>query len=367
MPRRAVSLIGLALSLCGVAGTPAAADPSRLALVIGNSTYAGLPPVPACAASVAVVSAALKRAGFEVTERLNVSNGRMGAGITEFGDAIARTPGSTAIAYVCGYAVGFDGRVFLLPASASLERETDALTQGVVARLLVSTVVNSDAKAGLVLLDSIAKPGNATPVPLAALVNPATLGSKGFAAVHSIAAPPGGPTPLAGAIVAGLLPPEVETRTLLGEIRAALQGVPGLTTVVHDPTSPAWLTGGPVPVAPVPVAAPAIAAAPAPARLPTLPPAPTPPPEPPPVAPLVQAVPPVVAPRVPAGPFAPNEADRRRLQLALQRLGYYAGKVDGTYGPDSLAAIRRFQHELGADMTGRLTAEQAARLLADSR
>jgi peptidoglycan hydrolase-like protein with peptidoglycan-binding domain len=58
-----------------------------------------------------------------------------------------------------------------------------------------------------------------------------------------------------------------------------------------------------------------------------------------------------------------NDLDRRRVQLALQRLGYYAGQVDGVFGPESLAAIRRFQHELGAEMTGRLTTDQAAHLL----
>ena len=54
----------------------------------------------------------------------------------------------------------------------------------------------------------------------------------------------------------------------------------------------------------------------------------------------------------------------RRVQLALQKLGYYAGKVDGVIGSDTLAASRRFQHELGAEMTGRLTKDQAERLLA---
>jgi peptidoglycan hydrolase-like protein with peptidoglycan-binding domain len=58
-----------------------------------------------------------------------------------------------------------------------------------------------------------------------------------------------------------------------------------------------------------------------------------------------------------------TESDRRRVQTALVRLGYYDGKVDGIFGPDSRAAIRRFQHELGADMTGRLTATQASRLV----
>ena len=33
------------------------------------------------------------------------------------------------------------------------------------------------------------------------------------------------------------------------------------------------------------------------------------------------------------------------------------------FGPDTRAAIRRYQHELGADMTGRLTAAQATRLV----
>ncbi len=58
-----------------------------------------------------------------------------------------------------------------------------------------------------------------------------------------------------------------------------------------------------------------------------------------------------------------SDADRRRVQIGLAKLGYYDGRIDGIFGPDSRAAIRRFQHELGADMTGRLTAEQASRLV----
>jgi len=63
----------------------------------------------------------------------------------------------------------------------------------------------------------------------------------------------------------------------------------------------------------------------------------------------------------------PGQAELRRHQLALQRLGYYGGKVDGVAGADTLAAIRRFQHELHAEMTGRLTPEQAERLLKDGQ
>jgi peptidoglycan hydrolase-like protein with peptidoglycan-binding domain len=48
----------------------------------------------------------------------------------------------------------------------------------------------------------------------------------------------------------------------------------------------------------------------------------------------------------------------------LARLGYYAGTPDGVYGPETRAAMRRFQHEIGAEQTGRLTGEQAAQLIA---
>ncbi len=55
--------------------------------------------------------------------------------------------------------------------------------------------------------------------------------------------------------------------------------------------------------------------------------------------------------------------ERRRVQEALARLGYYAGEIDGLFGPETRAAIRRFQHEIGVEMTGVITGAQAARLL----
>jgi peptidoglycan hydrolase-like protein with peptidoglycan-binding domain len=58
-----------------------------------------------------------------------------------------------------------------------------------------------------------------------------------------------------------------------------------------------------------------------------------------------------------------SEADRQRVQETLHRLGYYEGHVDGIFGPLTRAAIRRFQHDIGADMTGHLTAEEASRLV----
>lgn len=58
-----------------------------------------------------------------------------------------------------------------------------------------------------------------------------------------------------------------------------------------------------------------------------------------------------------------SEAGRRQVQQALYRLGYYQGPVDGIFGPLTRAAIRRFQHNIGAEITGYLTAEEAHRLV----
>jgi peptidoglycan hydrolase-like protein with peptidoglycan-binding domain len=58
-----------------------------------------------------------------------------------------------------------------------------------------------------------------------------------------------------------------------------------------------------------------------------------------------------------------TDADRRRIQEALRRLGYYRGPIDGIIGPLTRAAIHRFQQEIGSEPTGALRADQATRLV----
>ena len=55
-------------------------------------------------------------------------------------------------------------------------------------------------------------------------------------------------------------------------------------------------------------------------------------------------------------------ANRRQVQEALHRLGYYDGPVDGIFGPLTRAATRRFQDSIGEKSTGHLTAAEASSL-----
>jgi peptidoglycan hydrolase-like protein with peptidoglycan-binding domain len=61
-----------------------------------------------------------------------------------------------------------------------------------------------------------------------------------------------------------------------------------------------------------------------------------------------------------------SEANRRQVQEALHRLGYYDGPIDGIFGPSTRAAIRSFQDSIGEKGTGHLTAAEASRLISPS-
>jgi peptidoglycan hydrolase-like protein with peptidoglycan-binding domain len=58
-----------------------------------------------------------------------------------------------------------------------------------------------------------------------------------------------------------------------------------------------------------------------------------------------------------------TDANRRQVQEALRRLGYYRGPTDGIIGRLTRTAIHRFQQDIGAEPTGSLTADQASRLV----
>lgn len=333
-PEAAARTTGMAALLLGTAALAAPAlsqdrpaAPLAIALVIGNTAYAALPRLPGCELSAGLAAASLSRAGFRVSQQSDPSNARMGAAIAALGDEAAATPGARAVIYYCGHVASLGDRVFLLPVQARLERDGDVLAVGIVARLLVSSVAAPDGAAGLVLMDVGARPGTDAAAPFASMVRP---GDAAHAGVAVAQVRPGGdavPGPLASAL-ADMLRADASIATALSGLSDPSSPLRARMLMVSLPRAPSWLVP---PAAPAPVAEPPAAAA-----VPVV---------------LVPAVP------IPAAPVlaTPGAADRRQLQLALQRLGYFRGRVTGAFGFDTMAAIRRFQSELNEDATGRLT------------
>jgi Putative peptidoglycan binding domain/Caspase domain len=391
--------------------------PARLALVIGNGAYALAPALPACVASANLVTARLKATGFDVESRADATNGGVGAALTNFAQAVAAHPGAALVVYVCGYAVNFRDRDFVLPVSATLTRPSDVLTEGVVARAFGATAGGAQAGPALVLLDVFALPTPGATAPTGTLAQEST---NGRLAVGVALEPPGpvAATPAATALATLLGETEVKLPGLIGHLQSLMpsggtnfvgqeEATADLLLVGEPARPPAALALAPAPApasapAPAPAAAPtpttaappaltpsplppvaaeaapqppappaAPASAPPTATTPVPPPSatPTPPPSPAPAAaaPAPASIPPT-APPPPTRPPLPNEAmmtqaNRRDVQIALARLGYYDGRIDGTMGPDTRAAIRRWQHEIGAEMTGTLTGALATRLV----
>ena len=333
-----------AAALLMLAAPVAAAEPVRIAVVIGNAAYAHLPPLPACETSARLVATALRRGGYTVNQLANPTNARMGAALSALADEAAAAPGARVVAYVCGYVSALGARLFLLPVEASIAREEEVLSQGIVARLPVAAVATPGVGAGLFLADARLRPG-ITATPAFDLARPGDAPRAGYAVALSTSDAPGS-APLAAALSEAAAAGTLEAGALLAELGATPRR--GTTVTAARPNEPAWIVGD---------AAPLVPPVPAPVPVPTTP---TPTPTRPTPTPPAPAIGP---PATDDAPATINPADRRRVQLELQRLGYFRGRVTGQFGWDTTNAIRQFQKELDAPVTGTLTTSQTNRLL----
>ena len=346
-PRFLPSLLGLA-GVC-LAASPALAEPLRVALVIGNAHYASLPELGQCAASATLVRDALKERGFEVIERPDLNRGEFDAAIGTLTRRTSASPPAVAALYYCGYAVEFNARTFLLPVSTTIARDSDVLTQGIIAKSLVDSLAHVVDSAGFVLLDSFQTPDAATNglARLAEQVQPGR-----FAVIGTANAAGGsGPTAAALALRDAVKGDKVTLEAFLNGMRDRLAKATNVAAALVAAVGPAaYLAGAPAPPPPPPPP-PVAATAPPPAQPPAQPIAAAPPPPPPP--PVHQM----------SDEDRMSDLDRRQVQAALATMGYYSGRIDATFGPETRAAIRRFQFEIKAEQTGVLTAEQATKLV----
>jgi hypothetical protein len=319
--RAAIGLVSLIAMM-----TPAVrALASGQALVIGEASYHGLPPLPGCALSARAVAAALRGAGFAVDEQIDASNGALYAAI---GKLSAAAPTATFI-YICSYATSFEDRSFVLPVSADISRPADVLTRGLLAKTLLNAAAGGKPAAAILAIDAVPLPNGPSVLDLDRLMQPALPGTLGY--IATITGTPGStPTPLAATLVELLHARAVESAGLLTGVQQQLGGLNTVSVAaLHVPDAGVYLAG-----------APAVAAA----------------------ARSGETASPSGSPASLPNEEQMTEAQRRLVQRALAHLGYYDAAADGVFGAETRAAIRRWQHEVHAPMTGHLTAEQASKL-----
>ena len=122
--RRLVPAVASGLVLSGAVPAPAAAETdARVALVIGNSDYANVTPLPNPANDAADVSAALDRLGFEVTRVDDATREGMLRSLRAFSRRTATA--SVALVFYAGHGVEMGGTNYLVPVDAQLDWDSD--------------------------------------------------------------------------------------------------------------------------------------------------------------------------------------------------------------------------------------------------
>ncbi|MCY4121795.1 MAG: caspase family protein [Acidobacteria bacterium] len=144
------SLVAATLVLAVFASASVVLADGRVALVVGNSTYAHIGRLPNPGNDAVDMAAALRRLGFEVTTELDADRGELTEALRAF---TRRSAGAdVALVFYAGHGLEMDGVNYLVPVDARLERDVDVRYETVTLDdLLVSTV---GARLRLVLLDA---------------------------------------------------------------------------------------------------------------------------------------------------------------------------------------------------------------------
>ncbi len=124
----------------------------RIALIIGNSTYAGVPALKNPPTDARAIADTLTGLGFEkVTLKLDMDRQATWAALAEFADDAARA--DWAVVYYAGHGIELDGQNYLIPVDAKLDSDRRVLFETVPLDHVVEATAGA-RKFRLVILDA---------------------------------------------------------------------------------------------------------------------------------------------------------------------------------------------------------------------
>ena len=332
--RRVLAVAGLSALVLLAPLSPSFAD-SRVALVVGNGTYAHIGRLPNPGNDAADMSVALRRLGFEVTQVLDANRGELNEALRAFTRESAGA--DVSLVFYAGHGLEMDGVNYLVPVDARLERDTDVRFEAVALDDILASTTGASLR--LVILDacrnnplarSMQRTGASRSVSRGSfgdldesLLGDETLVAYAAAAGTTAADGTGRNSPYTAALLAYLEEP-VELLTLFRRVR---NQVLATTNGEQRPWEYQSLLGEHY-LGVSPAAGSALGRDPR----------------------LVEAA------------LGLDRAARRRVQQRLTAAGFSPGPADGVFGPGTRSALRGWQASRGAAATGYLDAAGARAL-----
>src|SRR5580693_2294159 len=143
--------------VCGalLSGSHAALAENRLALVIGESAYRTVSPLPNPANDAKAISKLLNDSGFEVTTAADLSQREMNTEVGDFAAKIAaKGPDTVALVFYAGHGLQIDGENYLVPVDVDPKREADIPLQAVRLNDLMNTLGGLPTRMRIFMLDA---------------------------------------------------------------------------------------------------------------------------------------------------------------------------------------------------------------------
>ncbi|MCF8169350.1 MAG: caspase family protein [Rhodoferax sp.] len=143
-------LVGAFMHLSALAAN--VGSESRLALLIGNSTYKSSPLVNPVN-DVRLMESALKDSGFQVIRAENASIREMRRLVRDFGDKL-KMSGGVGLFYFAGHGVQVRGENFLVSTDSDIRNEDEVADDSVNANVILEKMQNAGNRMNLIILDA---------------------------------------------------------------------------------------------------------------------------------------------------------------------------------------------------------------------
>ncbi|MGV7209823.1 caspase family protein [Oxalobacteraceae bacterium A2-2] len=135
----------------GAAGT-GQAGPVKLALVIGNSQYAGDRGLLNAGNDARLMARTLAKLGFAVTEQYDLGRDRFASVVNDFADRLPS--GATAFVYYAGHGMQLGGSNYLTPVDMPVTSESSARVRSYALGTLLDRLARAKSRLNIVVLDA---------------------------------------------------------------------------------------------------------------------------------------------------------------------------------------------------------------------